>query len=445
MSVPQIIMALGGVGFLYALVKKPEWLAIVLFTAIIAEINFDVPGMPMNFRAICSLCLLARVMGMPANDRYPRFFSTGYAWHIMFFVLYMMAITAKNNLLEMGQVKEFILSFVAAYLGYFFYMRQNGYQLFKWAIIFAGLVCFGDLAYTYAFVGGFPVQRFYYLFVPAYEVFNHNFFGYICGASFIFLLNDYLCSTKNVKINLWLMPVMFLGVLLSTSRSSLLIMMILAMILVARELMSSKKKGKKAYTLISITFVCLLITLFIFQIIQEFIASDSEFLKQITGRLIDEPVAILNRALGNDYNANNLDSMDWRAEASALAYYRFVNLIPEEQLFGIGYNGFLARDYGFAYDAHNGILLVMIEFGIFGFLVYYSLLIMMIIKSVRMKLNSPFTLVLIYMILYVASHNKELTAFFCFLVHGSLAAHMQVRLHEGEEEVEVAEIEPNPA
>jgi hypothetical protein len=439
-------MAIGAVGFIYALFKKPEWLAILLFTAIIAEINFDVPGMPMNFRAITSLCLLGRVIGMPANDRYPKFFSTGYAWHMGFFVLYMMLITAKNSLLDFGVVKEFILSFVAAYLGYFFFMRQNGYQLFKWAIIFAGLTCFGDLAYTYAFVGGFPVERWCYLVVPGYEVFNHNFFGYICGAAFLFLLNDYLAANKNVKINLYLMPVMFLGVLLSTSRSSLLIMMILAMVLVVRELMS-QKKGKKAYTLISITFVCLLITLFIFQIIQEFIASDSEFLKQITGRLIDEPVAILNRALGNNYNANNLDSMDWRAEASALAYYRFVNLIPEEQLFGIGYNGFLARDYGFAYDAHNGILLVMIEFGILGFLVYYSLLIFMIIKSIRiMKLASPFTMVLVYMILYVASHNKELTAFFCFLVHGSLAAHIQIKLHEGEiDEVQIAEIEPNPA
>lgn len=440
-------MAIGAIGFLYALIKKPEWLAVVLFTAIIAEINFDLPGMPMNFRAVISLCLLGRVLTMPSPDsKYPGFFSIGYAWHVMFFVVYMILITAKNNLLSMGEVKEFILSFLAAYFGYYFFLLRHGYDLFKWAIIFAGLVCFGDLAYTYAFIGGFPVQRFYYLFAPAYEVFNHNFFGYICGASFLFLLCDYLYSNKNIKINLWLMPVMFLGVLLSTSRSSLLIMLILAMVLVVRELMS-QKKGKKAYTLISITFVCLLITLFIFQIIQSFIGNDSEFLTQITGRLIDEPMAILNRALGNNYNANNLDSMDWRAEASELAYHRFVNLIAEEQLFGIGYNGFLARDYGFAYDAHNGILLVMIEFGIFGFLVYYSLLILMILKSFKMKLNSPFTIVLIYMILYVASHNKELTAFFCFLVHGSLAAHIQMRLHEDDvpEYTEINEIEAKPA
>ena len=413
-------MIIGGIGFLYALFRKPDLVAILMFTTIIADINFNIPVLPLNFRAIVSLCLLAKVIS--ENDKsIPSFLGTKYSWSIILFILLVFATTANNGLMTMDVAKEFILSFVAAYLGFHYYFKKNGYQILKYSIIFGGLSCLGDLLYTYAFVGDFPVMRIYYLFTPAWEEVNHNFFGYICGAAFVFLLSDYLSTESNNKINLLLMPPMFLGVLLSTSRSSLLIMFIIAFVLIAKGLIS-QKKGKKAYTLVIITIACLFIVLFLFQIIQEFIGTNTNFFEKITARLIDEPMAMLNRALGNRYNANNLDSMDWRAEASELAYNTYIDLPFVEKTFGIGYNGFLFRDYGHGYDAHNGFLLIMIELGMVGFIYYFSILLSLISKGIRYGLDSPFVVLLIYMILYVASHNKELTAFFCFLVTGTLAA-----------------------
>lgn len=416
----MIAMAVGGTGFLWALFKKPDLIAILLFTTIIADINFDLPLMPLNFRAITTLCLLGKIVS--ENDKsIPSFLGVKYAWSISFFILYVLATTANNGLWAMDITKEFILSFIASYLAFHYYFKKNGYQIFKASIILAGLSCLADLGYTYVILGGFPVLRIYYLFTPSFAVCNHNFFGYICGAAFVFLLSDYLTTNSNNKINLLLMPAMFLGVLLSTSRSSLLILIIISLVLIARGLVS-QQKGKKASTLVVITVACLCIVLFLFQIIQSFISTESDFFAQITARMIDEPMAMLNRALGNQYDANNLDSMDWRAEASSLAYNTYISFPPMEKLFGIGYNGFYFRDYGHGYDAHNGILLIMIEFGFIGFLIYFGILFSLIFKSLRYKIESPFTVLLIFMIMYVASHNKELTAFFAFLVTGSLAA-----------------------
>ncbi|MEO8404384.1 MAG: O-antigen ligase family protein [Chitinophagaceae bacterium] len=444
MSLSSIIMAIGGVVFIYALFKKIDWIAILLFTSIVADINFDLPGMPLNFRAVTTLCLLLKVLAekKDPDNPFPSFISLSYCWHITFFIVYVWLISAKNSLMNMDLFKEMTLALISAFLGYYFYFRKGSYEIFKISITLGGLVCFGDLAYTYAFCGGFPVQRFYHLIVGGFELNNHNFFGYICGGVFVFLLADYLNAEGKTKMNLLMMPVMFLGTLLSTSRSSLLLVFIFALVMVIRALMS-QNKGKKAYTLVVMTIACLFITLFIFQIVGSMLGSDSGFITTITGRLIDEPMAMINRALGNSYNENSLDSMEWRKEASSIAYDSFKGLIPEEQLFGIGYNGFLTRDYGHGYDAHNGVLLMMIEFGVFGFLVYMALLIGLIIKSAKLKLHSPFSVLLIYMILYITSHNKELTAFFAFLVTGTLAAQIQYRL-EGRQAKEFTQIEIAP-
>lgn len=427
MTPTQIIMAIGAIFFIWAWVKKPDLLAIAFFTSIVGDVNFQLNGLPLNFRAIMTLSLLAKVYmdSQKEPNNFPSFGSLGYTKHIAIFIIYVWLVTAKGGLLNMELIKEFILCFASAFLGYYYFLKKNGYIIFKWGIILGGMVCFSDLAYTYAILGGFPVQRFYYLFLPGYGMYNHNFFGYICGGSFVFLLADYLTSDKGTKINLLFMPIMFLGTLLSTSRSSLLLIVLVALALIVKALVSAGK-GKKAYTLMMMTLACLVITLFLFQIVTSLIGAESDFMVTITARLIDEPVAMLNRALGNNYVEANLDSIDWRAEASATAWDTYKNIIPvDEQLFGTGYNGFYTRDYGHGYDAHNGVLLMMIEFGIVGTIIYLSMLAGLVLKANRLKLNSPFSILLIYMFMYVTSHNKEITAFLAFLVTGSLAAHIE--------------------
>lgn len=436
MSLSLVFMIVGALGVGYSLLYKPEWVAILLFTTVIADVNFDLRGMPLNFRAMLSVCLFARTFTMKPRFILPPFFRQGYTWWILVFVLYLFLISANFELLSFDLIKEFILAFLCAYFGYFFYAYTGNYQLFKYSIIFAGLICLADLAYTYAFIGTFPVVRVHYMFTPAWELVNHNFFGYICGAAFIFLLSDYLSEEENPgKLNLLLLPPMFLGVLLSTSRSAMLILILVAMWLILKGLFSHNK-SRKAYTLVLVSISCLFLCLFLFQIMQLFFNVNSEFMDQITARLIDEPMAIINRALGNNYNSQSLDSMEWRKEASSIAYNSFMSLPFEEQLFGIGYGGFLKRDYGSGYDAHNGILLLLIELGIVGFAIYFMMLSTFFIRAIRSGLNSPLVVCLAYIILYVTSHNKELTSFFVFLIGGTLTAQLQMHQYGAEDRQE---------
>lgn len=423
-----IILVLAGAWFIYALINKPKWIATLFFTIVIADINFDVPGAPLNFRAIISLIVFAQVLLDSKKVPGPSFLSTAYSRYIIAFVVYVLFITYSNGLLTTEVVKEYIFALLTTYIAYYYFMKDGGYDLFKISIIISGFVCLGDLVWTYMQGGGLWIQRLYFSFTPAFEIFNHNFFGYICAIAFVFLLADYLAGEQGAnKINLYTMPFMFLGVLLSTSRSSLLILIIVSVVLIAKGLLS-KQNSSKAYKLVVVSLSCIVLSLFLFQILSSVFHIDSEFMEQIVGRMIDEPVAIFNRAIGNDFKAESLDSMDWRAEASEIAYNAFMHVLTTgEQAFGIGHDGFMARSLGYmgVYAAHNGVLLMLIEFGVLGFLIFHMMLITMLSKTLKAKYFSPLAVSIIYIWLYMTSHNREMTSLFALLVTGTMAGEVE--------------------
>jgi len=441
-----IILLVGGGFFLYGLFKKPDLIAILLFTLIIADVNFDMKGVPI--RSAITVLLFARIFGELSASNHPSFFSNGQVWHLIFFVVWMMLISQVNGLLTIELFKEFFLSTVSAALAYYYFFKYRNHEILKISMILGGLICLADLCYTYAFVGGFPVQRIYYNYTSRFEYNNHNFFGYVCGTCFVFLLSDYLTNknARATKLSLLMMPPMFLGVLLSTSRGALLAMILVTVVLIGKAMMSrTEGSGKKATTLVTITVVCLVLALFIFQIAAS-LGIQSDFMQTMTGRLVDEPIAMFNKLLGNNYNVNSMDSMEWREEASSLAYKYFMSLPPSDQMMGIGYGGFLARDIGSGYDAHNGILLLMIETGVIGFLLYFSLVISFWAKVSKHNISSPAFVSIIFIILYITSHNKEITSFFAFLIMGSLIAELRYysTVHEevDEEDPELV-LQPN--
>jgi O-Antigen ligase len=421
----KLIILIGGGGFfLYALFKKPDLIALLLFTLVVADINFDLPG-GLPLRTTITLILFLRIYGEQSASGYPGFFSNSLTWHLVFFLLYISLVSMMNGLLNMALLKEFLLCCISSFLAYYYFFKNNGHALLKNAMILGGLICLADLAYTYAIYGGFPVVRIYYAFTPRWEYNNHNFFGYICGTCFIFLLSDYLSSKeKDGKLTLWMMPPMFLGVLLSTSRGALVAMIIMTVVLIGKALMT-RNKGKKASKIISITAVCIILAIFILPIATSVLGIKSEFLETITVRLVEEPLAMINKMMGNSYKAESMETVEWREEASSLAYNYYMNLPSNDQATGIGYGGFLARDIGHGYDAHNGILLLLIETGFVGFIIYFTLIISFWMKVRSLKLSSPAFVSIVFIILYVTSHNKEITSFFAFLIMGSLIAEIK--------------------
>jgi hypothetical protein len=440
-----LIVAIAGICFMYALITKPEIVAVLFFIITIADINFQLGGMPMNARALIGIALFVRTLADRDNKHIPNFLLNGQNVFIVIFIFYNILVTKMYDLAKPEFIKLSALTFIAVYCGYYYFFKKGNASYLRTALIIAALICFADLVFTYATLGQFPVQRIYLDMLniqleydengKAIEVINHNFFGLICGTCFVYLLNDYINNSSENKLTLVLLPIMLLGVLMSTSRSTLLGLITMSVFLIAREL-KNQEKAKRAYKLISLGVGSIFLALFLFTTFQSYFNLSSEFMDGITLRLIDEPIASLNKQLGLNYNVQSLDAMDWRQEASANAFQAFLDLNFIEQLFGIGFGGFVERDLGHnLLNPHNGMLLLLVESGIIGLIMYTLLCITIIRASLRAHPGiSPMVTTLLFVIVYCIGQNGELTSSITFLFVSMMIAETEY-LQKAPEEV----------
>jgi len=427
--VNTILLAIAGGMFVYILVTRPEIIAILFFTITIADINFEIPGVPLNIRAIVGITLFLRTLIPVKGEKAPPFFSSS-AKYILLFLFYGYLVTLAYDLVDYAFIKLTFLTAISVYCGFYYYCKKGDYTYIKVSLILAGTICFADLAYSYVVIGHFPVQRIYLalLKIPVQydeqgeilEVINHNFYGLICGMCFVFLINEFINRRNMGKLTL-LLPMMFLGVLMSTSRSSLLGIIGISIFLIGRQL-KSKESSKKAVKLITMGIAVIFLGLFVFVTVQQVLDLNSEFVQNITQRMIDEPVAVFNKHMGFNYNAQALDALEWRGEASSNAFEAFQKLKPVEQVFGIGFWGFVTRNLGRNFlPPHNGLLLLLIENGIVGLCLYSILIISIFKESFKKNIGiSPLVTILIFIIIYCIGQNGELTSSITFLVIVSL-------------------------
>lgn len=451
----SIVIILGGILFLYLLVTKPDAIAILFFTITIADINFELGGLPMNARALIGLALFGRTIISAKNEMQKGFLSNSKTLLIVAFTFYTILVTAFNDLVTAAFIKQSFLTLIAVYCGYFYYMKRGDMLYLKISLVLAGIICFFDLGYTYKMYGEFPVQRIYQwlLNVPVdldedgkrVEVINHNFYGLICGMSFVVIINEFINQKSPKKLILLLLPLMFLGVLMSTSRSTLLGIIVISIVLILREL-KHRERAQKAFMLIGMAIGILFLSLFLFTTLQSYFTLENDFIERISQRLIDEPVAVFNKHLGMNYNAQALEAMDWREEASADAFAAYLNLQPLEQIFGIGYWGFIVRDLGrTGINPHNGFLLLLIETGLAGLLIYIYLVVSIIRKSLRINNNiPPMVTTLIFVIFYCIGQNGELTSSITFLFITTLIAENELIEYKGhtEDQSEIRTLQP---
>ena len=416
----NLILLLGGaVIFMYLLIRNPAIIAIVLFTLIIARINFDLKGLPLNLRAIISLALFARIItDKSQKGKYPSFIAVPNVKLLIFYLVYVIFVSFSQDLFSLDLLKESISTVLTAFCVYYFYFKSGNANELKIALIISGLICFADLAYTYIAFGTFPVHRIYFLFTGLDAnlsdeemdlLTNWNFFGQICGMCFVYILSDYTRNKSASKITLWALPVMLLGVLMSTSRSSILALLIVSILVVLGGI-NYKDQKKRLAKIGSFSIGAAIVGMLLFATFGKYLNLDSKFVDEIISRLSQEPVAIVNRALGQSYDIHNLGSMDWREESSENAYTAYMNMNFREQLFGIGSGGFEARSLGHGYNAHNAMLLLLIENGIVGFLIYFLLVGGSIIQCIIRKNYSPSLAAVCFILIYGLGQNREWTS-----------------------------------
>jgi hypothetical protein len=425
-----ILLILGGSGFIYALIKKPEIIAVLLFTIVMAQINVSF------LRPVITLALFGRIIvDKKTQATYPSFLGLPYVKLLLVFLLYGLFVSLSQDMLNYDLVKGAVDTVMLSYCVYHFYFKSQGNDQLKYALILSGLICFADLAYTYVVFGSFPIHRLYYLVTGITEelgdddIFsgtNWNFFGQICGMCFVFVFRDYIRNRSANKISLLILPLMLLGVFMSTSRSAIMALLILSILIVLNGINYNEQKKRLSKIAVFIAGAGM-IAFLLFAVLGKYINLDSKFIDEVTSRLTEEPIAILKKATGQSYNINNLGSMDWREESAENAYAAYLNEDFSEQLFGIGTYGFEKRNMGHGFNAHNATLLLLIEEGVIGFLLFFLLVGGITLQSLLNRNFSPSLMVILFIIIYGLGQNREWTSWTMFLFIFSVAAEVQFR------------------
>lgn len=250
-----LLLLTGAAIFAYILIRKPEIIAVILFTLVIARINFDLKGLPLNSRAMITLALFGRIMvDQSVRISFSRFLGIPSVKLLLVFLVYVIFIALWQDVFRIDLLKEILAVVMTIFCIHHFYFKLHSAKQLKAAMIASGLICFGDLAYTYIVFGSFPMHRIYYQFAGIAgslteedldEMANWNFFGQICGMGFVYILCDYIKNRSANKFTLWLLPVMLGGVVMSTSRSAILALLLVSILIVLSSInyREQKKKG----------------------------------------------------------------------------------------------------------------------------------------------------------------------------------------------------------
>jgi O-antigen ligase len=84
-------------------------------------------------------------------------------------------------------------------------------------------------------------------------------------------------------------------------------------------------------------------------------------------------------------------------------------LPPWKQLFGVGIGGYLQNNLGHnELNPHNGYLYLLIESGLIGCFLYFSLVFLMIKDALQKNTISSLLLVMLFIMFYSAGQNDEL-------------------------------------
>ena len=423
-----LIVAIFGGWVLY---KYPEVVVVLFFTLTIADMNFTFGGFPINVRALIGLAIFARTLVSMKDFKGAAFLHSSVMF-IPVFIMYSLLTTEFNDIMTFEYIKTNALSFITTFVAYHYYFNRRT-DLLKIAIILSGLICFADLVFTYIDVGEFPVERVYQAMLGIeaeldetgrrMETINHGFYGCITGMAFVIILNDYLNKDLWNRFLLALLPIYGLGIVLSTSRSAILSIIVMAAFLIIRNSIKERNTGKLIRTVV-IGAGIVIGVLATFAWLSSVFDLKTEFLDYVTLRLVDEPIAVMRKHLGLNYNAGSLEALDWREEASNDAFGAYLSLTFVEQLFGIGYWGFVIRDLGHTnLPPHNGPLTILIEFGLVGLVAYVIFSWSLIRNNLRLNDKFPSMVVaLLFLYIYCFGQNHQLVESITYVFLATIAA-----------------------
>ncbi|MCP4971918.1 MAG: hypothetical protein GY932_15165, partial [Arcobacter sp.] len=367
-----------GLVFLFLIIEYPYYLIGGLFFLVHYKFNLDLPG-PLDLRGVFILVFFLRLIVFDKDNLkiINKFlFTNQHFVLILIFGIYFISVTYIRTDVYKLPIRLFIFQIVGLLLAFVTVYNGHAKKAFLSAIIVTGVLSTADLVLTYFTSGHLFVTRFLDVLIKSeYSTeMNHNFFGMLIGIAFITV---YMISftQKTKKIFFYsLFAVFALGIIVSTSRGTMLA--VLVSVTIGTIIFPEKRFDPKKVIFLGIKLILFFsIVIFSYSYIMTNMNIKSKFANQIYYRLVEEPMSIFDGKV-TKYKSNESKkegTIRWRLNKAQRDLEEF-SIIPSlpTQFFGFGYNGYynisetlwLRGKHLYQYAAHNGYVILIIERGI---------------------------------------------------------------------------------
>ena len=422
--------------FVFLLIEYPYYLVSVFVFLHLYNFNLEMSG-PLDLRGLISVILFMRLVIFDKKnlDLIRELLSNKFFILLVIFSLYSSIVDFFSIVNLLVIVRLLILNYVALLLGFLTIVNGYGKKTIVLAILIAGLFSTGDLIYSYFIEGSLLIKRIVEVIISggtAWETMNHNFFGELCGIGFITTFLLLITKTANKIISFILLAVFSLGIMISTSRGTILSVIItVVLILITQKALDLN--FKKVFFSGLVGIILIIIVALSYSYILSAMKIKSEFADTIYYRLVEEPLSFLDddsQKFG--WNDNKVQgTMRWR-------YYKYLrdgDVFFKQNistiLFGFGSGGY--RKIGgieyvgteaIRYSSHNFYINLVAESGIIGLLLFFLFFFSLLFSAVKMLKKGWIQFSLVYIILFGFSQtiggDPNLNNKFSFILYGGI-------------------------
>ncbi len=423
---------------LFFLITDPHKVTSILVFMMLYQFNIEIPFL-LDARGMITILLFTRLYFFDKENMYytnKYFLANKYFWLILLFTLSILLSPIVNYEKIIPHLRDIVISLIMMYIGFITAKNEEGRKAIVLGILAAGLISTMDLLYTF-FISKHDINTIKLpdlVLLGKRTLINHNYPGYLAGMGMIFV---YLAWNRENTRKFWILALgMFLmmGVIISTSRSTLisLVLIIFVMTLFEPHLKHYLRRilvGTGAILFILISFY------FIYNSFMSGRAS-SYYIDKMYWRFYEEPLILIkgDMAKYDKWTGEKIEgSIAFRAKRWHDDYIKFLRLDWLSKLIGLGPGGHLeiAERVYFKKSGnvrlwlapHNGYLIILLERGLIGLTFFIIISFVISVAAIKItKYNDakyPLIYLVIFILFYGFAQNSELTDAFTFTILGA--------------------------
>lgn len=423
---------------IFIVIEQPYKFAAVIVFMMFYQFNFDTP-LPLDARGLLLLLLFIRLYFFDKeNINYVNIYLliNKLFWLILLFTFLILIEPIVDSKHLVKNIKPIILPIITLILGFILVKNKDGRKSIFYGILLAGIFSSIDLLVNFFTRGTLDAVKLPELLLGKVVILNHNTPGILAGLGVVYV---YLAWYRT-KLNRFLLIIvgflLLLGLFISTSRSALLAIMVTIVIMTLIE-SDLRHNIKRIFQMGAATVVLLVGFFFVYNaFLTKTNSNENTFLDTVYYRLFEEPLQMFGeeKAAFNKWTGNRIKgSMKFRSARWQHDFGKFTSLGLSDQVFGLGPKGYLSiaqkiyakNDNIYQRLApHNGYLIILLERGILGLVLFFILIVAILISAFRASKNNrislPFIYLLVILLIYTLAQNAEITSAYSYLTFGAI-------------------------